>query len=366
MKKKIALITGINGQDGSYLAELLIDKGYDVHGTKRRSSTITTQKIKHLIDYSGGIEQKGLINIYHADLTDSSSLSRVIDLVNPDEIYNLAAQSHVAISFEEPEYTANSDALGVLRLLEIVRRKKKRIKFYQASTSELFGGVNGGPYSEISAIDPKSPYAASKAYAYYLVKQYREAYNMYAVNGILFNHESPRRGENFITRKITIGIANILKNKQNFITLGNLNAERDWGHAKEYVEAMYLMMQKKQPKDYVIGTGKRISIREFLIYAFETLGIKIKFFNKGIKEIARIHDIKIDKFKKTTQGKLKLPKLNKIVIKINPKLFRPLETQKLISNPSLANKELKWKSKVTIKSLIKEMIINDLNNNELS
>ena len=366
MKKKTALITGINGQDGSYLAEFLLKKGYDVHGTKRRSSTITTQKIKHLIDYSYGVEQKGKISIYHADLTDSSSLNRVIDLVEPDEIYNLAAQSHVAVSFEEPEYTANSDALGVLRILEIIKRKKRKykIKFYQASTSELFGGQEKKSLNENSLINPRSPYAAAKAYAYYLVKQYRDAYNIFCVNGILFNHESPRRGENFVTRKITRGITNILNGKQKYISLGNLNAKRDWGHAKEYVEAMYLMLQKKQPKDYVIGTGKSISIRQFIILSFNHLGIKIKFYNKGIKEFGKVINVDKNKFLKNTFKKYEIPKIGSILIKVDKKLFRPLETDNLTANNKFAYKELNWKPKIKIEDLIKDMVSNDIINDE--
>ena len=315
-KDKIALITGINGQDGSYLAEYLLQKGYEVHGTKRLASTINTQRIKHLIDYSAGTEQQGKIIIHHADLTDSSSLSRVVTLCEPTEIYNLAAQSHVAVSFEEPEYTANADALGVLRLLEIIRRERRNIKLYQASTSELFGGVNKGPYDENAVIDPRSPYAASKAYAYYLIKQYRMAYNLYAVNGILFNHESPRRGENFVTRKISRGVANILKGVQNYIALGNLNASRDWGHAKEYVIAMYLMMQQDKPEDYVISSGNTVTVRKFIEYCFISIGIELEFSGEGEMEIATVKKINNNSLKEFKNEINHFPRLGDILIRL--------------------------------------------------
>ena len=359
---KIALITGINGQDGSYLAEYLLQQGYVVHGTKRLASTINTQRIKHLIDYSAGTEQKGKIIIHHADLTDSSSLSRVVNLCQPTEIYNLAAQSHVAVSFEEPEYTANADALGVLRLLEIIRREKRNIKLYQASTSELFGGIHKGPYDENALIDPRSPYAASKAYAYYLIKQYRMAYNIYAVNGILFNHESPRRGENFVTRKISRGVAKILKGSQNHIALGNLNASRDWGHAKEYVVAMHLMMQQTKPEDYVIASGNSVTVRKFIDYCFKAIGIELEFSGESEREIGTVKKITKNssiEFKKQINH---FPKVGDILIRVDPKLFRPLEVENLEGNSLKAKNDLGWKAETSIEDLAKEMVISDLKN----
>jgi GDPmannose 4,6-dehydratase len=361
-KNKVALITGINGQDGSYLAELLLQKGYIVHGTKRISSTINTNRIKHLIDYSAGTEQKGKIFIHHADLTDSSSLSRVVSLCRPTEIYNLAAQSHVAVSFEEPEYTANVDALGVLRLLEIIRRDHKHIKLYQASTSELFGGINKGPYDENTTIDPRSPYAAAKAYSYYLIKQYRTAYNLYAVNGILFNHESPRRGENFVTRKISRGISKILRGSQDYIALGNLNAIRDWGHAKEYVLAMYLMMQKTTPEDYVISSGTSVTVRTFITYCFQSIGVVIDFSGKGKEEIGTV--IKVNKNSLIKNKKIKhYPKIGDILVRVDSNLYRPLEVEDLQGNSLKAKNDLGWEAKTSIEELAKEMVWSDLKNN---
>jgi len=359
-KDKIALITGINGQDGSYLAEHLLQQGYIVHGTKRLASTINTHRIKHLIDYSAGTEQQGKITIHHADLTDSSSLSRVVDLCKPTEIYNLAAQSHVAVSFEEPEYTANADALGVLRLLEIIRREKRDIKLYQASTSELFGGIHKGPYDENSLIDPRSPYAASKAYAYYLVKQYRMAYNIYAVNGILFNHESPRRGENFVTRKISRGISRILKESQTHIALGNLNASRDWGHAKEYVIAMNLMMLQTKPEDYVISSGNTVTVRKFIDYCFKSIGIELEFSGEGEREIGIVKKINknpLNEFKKEINH---FPKIGDILIRVDSKLFRPLEVENLKGNSLKAKNDLGWVAETSIEELAKEMVKADL------
>jgi GDPmannose 4,6-dehydratase len=361
-KNKTALITGINGQDGSYLAEYLLQQGYIVHGTKRLSSTINTGRIKHLVDYSAGTEQQGKIILHHADLTDSSSLSRVVNLCKPTEIYNLAAQSHVAVSFEEPEYTANADALGVLRLLEIIRREKNNIKLYQASTSELFGGVNKGPYDENALIDPRSPYAASKAYSYYLIKQYRMAYNIFAVNGILFNHESPRRGENFVTRKISRGISKILKGVQNHIALGNLDATRDWGHAKEYVVAMHLMMQQNKPEDYVIATGKSVTVREFINYCFNSIGIELKFSGKSEKEIGIVEKINENILNKFKDKITHVPNKGDILIRVDSKLFRPLEVESLTGNSMKAKQNLGWAAKTSIQNLAKEMVKHDLLN----
>jgi GDPmannose 4,6-dehydratase len=361
-KDKIALITGINGQDGSYLAEYLLKKGYIVHGTKRLSSTINTKRIQHLIDYSAGSEQQGEIILHHADLTDSSSMSRVVSLCKPTEIYNLGAQSHVAVSFEEPEYTANTDALGVLRLLEIIRREGKDIKLYQASTSELFGGRHKGPYDENSLIDPRSPYAASKAYAYFLIKQYRLAYNLYAVNGILFNHESPRRGENFVTRKISRGLSKILKGSQNHIALGNLNASRDWGHAKEYVIAMHLMMQQTKPEDYVISSDNSVTVRKFIDHCFKTVGLELEFSGEGEKEIGVVKKINKDSFRKFKKDIKHFPKIGDILIRVDSKLFRPLDVEKLEGNSLKAKNNLGWTAKTSIEDLAKEMVISDLKN----
>jgi GDPmannose 4,6-dehydratase len=355
MKK--ALITGVNGQDGSYLCELLLSKGYEVHGTKRRSSTITTGRISHLLDSTQGVDVGGRIILHHADVTDSSSINRIIDNIEPNEIYNLAAQSHVAVSFDEPEYTANSDALGVLRCLEAIRRRNSGIKFYQASTSELFGGQETTSYSELSPLNPRSPYAAAKAYAYYIVKQYREAYGIYAANGILFNHESPRRGENFVTKKITLGIARILEGSQKKILLGNLSAKRDWGHARDYVEAIWMVLQCDVPQDYVIATGKAYSIREFLSLAFSIVGIKIVFEGIGLYErgiVAEIDHNILDKYA-TTKIKLGCE-----LVAVNESYFRPLEVDHLVGDSSKARAELGWTPKTTFAELVEEMVLSDI------
>lgn len=337
-QSKVALITGITGQDGSYLAELLLQKGYEVHATLRRSSVFTTDRIEHFIDH------KNLFT-YHGDLTDSSNLHRLITEIRPHEIYNLGAQSHVAVSFEVPEYTADVDGLGVIRMLDAVRDLGPSCKFYQASTSELFGGIPGTePQNEVTPFYPKSPYGAAKLYAYWITVNYRESYNLFACNGILFNHESPRRGETFVTKKITKAVANIFKGKQDFLTLGNLDAKRDWGHAKDYVYAQWLILQQDKPEDYVIATGETHTVREFVEIAFREVGINIEWLGTGIDEVG------IDK------------STNKPLIKVDKKYFRPAEVELLLGDPTKAEKQLGWKRNVSFQELVSEMVEHDLNN----
>ena len=338
MKK--AIITGVTGQDGSYLAELLLDKGYEVHGIKRRTSSINTHRIDHL--YQDPHEMDLRLILHHGDMTDSSSLIRIIQEVQPDEIYNLAAQSHVLVSFEEPEYTANSDALGALRILEAIRilKMEKKVKYYQASTSELYGLSNQSPQTETTPFYPRSPYAVAKLYAHWITINYREAYGIYACNGILFNHESPVRGETFVTRKITRALVRIKLGLQKDLYLGNLNAKRDWGHAKDYVEMQWLMLQQNIPEDFVIATGTQHSVRDFVNIAGKELDMNISWKGKGLKEIG-ICD-------------------GKEIIKIDPRYFRPTEVETLLGDASKANKKLGWKPKITFKDLIKEMICEDL------
>ena len=340
MKNKVALITGITGQDGSYLAEFLLAKGYEVHGIKRRSSLINTHRIDHL--YQDPHEQNLNFILHHGDLTDATSLIRIIQEVQPDEIYNLAAQSHVAVSFEEPEYTANSDALGALRILEAIRilKLEKKTRYYQASTSELYGAVQEVPQNEKTPFYPRSPYGVSKLYAYWITVNYREAYGMYACNGILFNHESPVRGETFVTRKITRALARIKFGLQNNLYLGNLNALRDWGHAKDFVEAQWMMLQQKKPEDFVIATGKQYSVKDFVDLASKNLDMTIEWKGRGLKERG-IHK-------------------GKEIIKIDPKYFRPTEVDTLLGDASKAKKKLKWKPKISFKQLVKEMTDQDL------
>jgi len=341
MQKK-AFITGITGQDGAYLAEFLLKKGYKVHGLKRRSSLFNTARIDHL--YQDPHEEDQNFILHHGDLTDSSSLIRVIQEVQPDEIYNLAAQSHVAVSFEEPEYTANSDALGALRILEAIRTLglEKKTKFYQASTSELFGKVSETPQNENTPFHPRSPYAVAKLYAYWITINYREAYGMYACNGILFNHESPIRGETFVTRKITRALARIKLGLQDKLHLGNIDALRDWGHAKDYVEMQWLMLQQDNPDDFVISTGTQYSVRDFVNLAAKEIGINLKWEGEGINEIG----IDIDS--------------EKNIICIDPRYFRPTEVETLLGDSSKARKELGWSPKITFQELVKEMINYDL------
>ena len=339
--KKIALITGITGQDGSYLAEFLLEKGYDVHGIKRRTSLFNTDRIDHI--YQDPHEENRSFFLHHGDMTDSSSLIRIMQQVQPDEIYNLAAQSHVAVSFEEPEYTADSDALGTLRLLEAIRilGLEKKSRFYQASTSELYGKVQEVPQTETTPFYPRSPYAVAKLYAYWIVVNYREAYGMYACNGILFNHESPVRGETFVTRKITRALARIKLGLQDCLYLGNLDAKRDWGHAKDYVEVQWLMLQQEQAEDFVIATGKQYSVREFVNAAAEELGISITWKGKGEDE--KGYDIN-----------------GNCIVSVDPHYFRPTEVESLLGDSSKAREKLGWVPKTTFKELVTEMVREDL------
>jgi GDPmannose 4,6-dehydratase len=339
MKKK-ALIIGITGQDGSYLAELLLEKGYEVHGTMRRSSSFNTGRIDHLQDFVH--DDKNKIFMHYADLSDSSSLFHIIQKINPDEIYNLGAQSHVQVSFDIPEYTADVDGLGVVRLLESVRVINKKIKVYQASSSEMFGKVQETPQTEKTPFYPRSPYGCAKAYAFWIMKNYREAYGMFACNGILFNHESPRRGRNFVTRKITRTLCEIKLGRKQVLELGNLDAKRDWGYTKDYVEAMWLMMQQNKPEDYVIATGETASVRDFVDVCCKELGFDIVWEGKGTEEKG------IDK------------KTGKVIVKVNPYYFRPTEVDLLLGDPSKAKKDLGWEPKVKYKELAKLMIQEDL------
>ena len=334
---KIALVTGITGQDGSYLAEFLLEKGYVVHGIRRRASSFNTQRLDHLIEDSSIFEKQ--LFLHYGDMTDSSSLTRIVEQAQPDEVYNLAAQSHVHVSFDEPEYTADSDAVGTLRLLESIRMLKlsDNTRFYQASTSELYGLIQETPQSENTPFYPRSPYAVAKLYAYWITVNYREAYGMYACNGILFNHESPRRGEIFVTRKIVIGLVNISLGHQKVLRLGNLNALRDWGHARDYVDFMWRMLQQDKPKDYVAATGIQCSVRSFIETVSGFLNIEITWQGKGEREIG------IDQSGNT-------------IIKVDKKYFRPSEVDNLLGDASLAKKELGWEPKVNLKSLAKEMV----------
>jgi GDPmannose 4,6-dehydratase len=350
MKK--ALITGITGQDGAYLTEFLISKGYQVHGIKRRSSLFNTQRIDHL--YQDPHEKNLKVVLHYGDLTDSTNIIRIIQEIQPDEIYNLGAMSHVKVSFDSPEYTANVDGLGMLRILEAVRilGLTQKTKIYQASTSELYGLVQEVPQSEKTPFYPRSPYAVAKLYAYWITVNYREAYNMFAVNGILFNHESPLRGETFVTRKITRGVARIGLGLQDKVYLGNLDAQRDWGHAKDYVQAMWLMLQKDQPEDYVVATGITTKIRDFVQMCFAELGIIIEFSGQGLEEVAKIVQCNHLDFQ--------LP-IGKEVIGIDPRYFRPTEVDLLIGNPTKANTKLGWKPKYDLPALVKDMVWADIN-----
>jgi len=342
---KTALITGITGQDGAYLAEFLLKKGYTVHGLKRRTSLFNTDRIDHL--YQDRHEKNVRFFLHHGDMTDSSSLIRIIQQVQPDEIYNLAAQSHVAVSFEEPEYTANSDALGVLRLLEAIRilGLEKKTRFYQASTSELFGKVQEIPQKETTPFYPRSPYAVAKMYGYWIVVNYREAYGMYACNGILFNHESPVRGETFVTRKITRALARIKLGLQDSLYLGNMDAKRDWGHAKDYVEMQWLMLQQEQPEDFVIATGVQYSVRDFVNAAAKELGMQIRWEGQGAEE--KGYDAS-----------------GKCIVVVDPRYFRPTEVETLLGDPSKAKTKLGWTPKISFDELVAEMVCEDLKSAE--
>ncbi|HOV70733.1 MAG TPA: GDP-mannose 4,6-dehydratase [Dysgonamonadaceae bacterium] len=345
--KKTALITGITGQDGSYLAELLIEKGYEVHGTLRRSSSFNTGRIEHLYfeEWVRDMRQQRLVNLHYADMTDSSSLIRIIQNIQPDEIYNLAAQSHVKVSFDVPEYTAETDAVGTLRLLEAVRilGLENKTRIYQASTSELFGLVQEIPQRETTPFYPRSPYGVAKLYGFWITKNYRESYGMFAVNGILFNHESERRGETFVSRKITLAVARIAQGLQEKLYLGNLDAKRDWGYAKDYVECMWLMLQHDKPEDFVIATGKMHSVREFCTLAFAEIGIKLKWEGKGIEEKG------IDEA------------TGQVLVEVDPKYFRPAEVELLLGDPSKAKNVLGWNPKKTsLEDLVKLMVKHDM------
>lgn len=335
MKK--ALITGITGQDGSYLAEFLLEKGYEVHGIKRRSSSFNTERVDHLF------ENNPNFHLHHGDLTDSTNIIRIISEVKPNEIYNLGAQSHVQVSFETPEYTANSDALGTLRILEAIRilSMEKDVKFYQASTSEMFG-ASQPPQSENTPFYPRSPYGVAKLYGHWITKNYREAYGIFACSGILFNHESPRRGETFVTRKITLGLNAIANGEQDVLELGNLDAKRDWGHAKDFVKAMWLMLQQDVPEDYVVATGEQYSVRQFVEACAPYFGMDIKWVGSGLDEIG------ID----TNSGN--------VVIKINSRYFRPTEVESLLGDPALAKSNLGWKPEITFEELVKDMCTNGI------
>ncbi len=357
---KTALITGITGQDGAYLAELLLKKGYIVHGIKRRSSLFNTDRIDHLYQ-DPHVEHKNFI-LHYGDLTDSTNLIRIIQEVQPDEIYNLGAQSHVQVSFETPEYTANSDALGTLRILEAIRilGLAKKTRFYQASTSELYGLVQEVPQTEKTPFYPRSPYAVAKLYGYWITINYREAYGMYACNGILFNHESPIRGETFVTRKITRGVSQIIFGLRDKLYVGNINAQRDWGHAKDYVEAMHLMLQQDKPVDYVISTGVTTSVKDFITLAFSKAGIEIEFKGSGVDEKAYIKSLG----KLPANSVLTSAAVGKCVVEVDPRYFRPTEVELLIGDSSKAQKALGWKPKYTLEMLVEEMIASDLRHME--
>lgn len=348
---KTALITGITGQDGSYLADLLLEKGYTVHGVKRRTSLINTDRIDHLLEHS--YPHRDRFFTHYGDLTDSSNMIRIIQQVQPDEIYNLAAQSHVKVSFETPEYTANADGIGTLRLLEAVRllNMVEKTKIYQASTSELYGLVQEVPQKETTPFYPRSPYGVAKLYAYWITVNYREAYNMYACNGILFNHESPVRGENFVTRKITLGVAKIVTGIEDKIVLGNLSAKRDWGHAKDYVKAMWLMLQQDKPEDFVIATGRTTSIRDFLLMAFKCAGITIEFKGEGADETAVVTKSENPSYK---------VKPGQVVVAVDANYYRPTEVDLLIGDPAKAKEKLGWEPEFTLEQMVQEMVEGDI------
>ncbi len=351
-KQKVALITGVTGQDGSYLAEFLLEKGYIVHGIKRRASSFNTQRIDHI--YQDPHINNPHFNLHYGDLSDASNLMRIIKETQPDEIYNLGAQSHVAVSFESPEYTADVVGIGALRLLEAIRilGLEKKTRFYQASTSELFGLVHETPQRETTPFYPRSPYAVAKMYAYWIVVNYREAYGIFACNGILFNHESPRRGETFVTRKITRGLANIAQGLEKCLYMGNLDALRDWGHAKDYVRMQWLMLQQAQPEDFIIATGYQFSVRQFIEWSAAELGITLQFRGEGVNEVALVTDIQGDKAPAL--------KLGQIIIKIDPHYFRPAEVETLLGDPGKAKQKLGWVPEISAQEMCREMINHDL------
>ncbi len=350
MKK--ALITGVTGQDGSYLAELLLEKGYEVHGIKRRASSFNTQRVDHI--YQDPHETHKNFYLHYGDLTDSSNLTRLLQDIQPDEVYNLGAQSHVAVSFESPEYTADVDAMGTLRLLEAIRLLglEKKTRFYQASTSELYGKVQEIPQKETTPFYPRSPYAAAKLYAYWIVVNYRESYGMYACNGILFNHESPRRGETFVTRKITRGLANIAQGLESCLYMGNMNALRDWGHAKDYVRMQWMMLQQEAADDFVIATGVQYSVRQFIEWSAAELGISLRFEGEGVDEVAVVTAIEGDKAPAVKAGD--------VIVRVDPRYFRPAEVETLLGDPGKAKEKLGWTPQITTQDMCAEMVAEDL------
>ena len=350
MKKK-ALITGVTGQDGSYLAEFLLEKGYEVHGIKRRASSFNTQRIDHI--FQDPHEENKNFFLHYGDLTDSSNLTRILESVRPDEVYNLAAQSHVAVSFESPEYTADVDAIGTLRLLEAIRfLGLKGTKFYQASTSELFGLVQETPQRETTPFYPRSPYGVAKLYAYWITVNYRESYDMFACNGILFNHESPRRGETFVTRKITRGLSNIAQGLESCLYMGNLDAMRDWGHAKDYVRMQWMMLQTEKADDFVIATGVQYSVRQFIEWSSQELGIKLKFVGSGVDEVGIVVAVEGDSAPAV--------KVGDTIIRVDPKYYRPAEVETLLGDPAKARDVLGWEPVITVQEMCSEMVAEDL------
>ncbi len=352
MTKKVALITGITGQDGSYLAEFLLEKGYVVHGIKRRASSFNTQRIDHI--YQDPHIENANFKLHYGDLTDTSNLVRIIQETQPDEIYNLGAQSHVAVSFESPEYTADVDAMGTLRILEAIRilGLEKKTRFYQASTSELYGLVQETPQKETTPFYPRSPYAVAKMYAYWITVNYREAYGIYACNGILFNHESPRRGETFVTRKITRGLCNIAQGLETCLYMGNIDALRDWGHARDYVRMQWMMLQQEQPEDFVIATGVQFTVRQFIEWSAGELGITLKFEGDGVDQKAIVAEIESDKAPAL--------KLGDVVMQIDPRYFRPTEVETLLGDPTKAKLKLGWVPEITVQEMCAEMVAADL------
>jgi len=353
MPKKVALITGVTGQDGSYLAEFLLKKGYEVHGIKRRASSLNTQRIDKIYQ-DPHLEHKNFF-LHYGDLTDSSNLTHILQKTQPDEVYNLGAQSHVAVSFEAPEYTGEVDGMGTVRLLEAIRLLglEKKTRFYQASTSELYGLVQETPQTEKTPFYPRSPYAAAKLYAYWITVNYREAYGMYACNGILFNHESPRRGETFVTRKITRAIANISQGLESCLYLGNMDALRDWGHAKDYVRMQWMMLQQEQAQDFVIATGKQISVREFVRMSAAGAGIELEFSGTGVNEIATVS--------KVTGDHAPSVKAGDVIVQVDPRYFRPTEVESLLGDPTKAKTELGWEPEISVETMCAEMVAHDLN-----
>jgi GDPmannose 4,6-dehydratase len=349
---KTALITGITGQDGSYLAEFLLEKGYEVHGIKRRASMFNTQRIDHIYQDRHSDHQR--LKLHYGDLSDTSNLTRLLAEVQPDEVYNLGAQSHVAVSFEVPEYTADVDAIGALRLLEAIRflGMEKRTRFYQASTSELYGLVQEVPQRETTPFHPRSPYAVAKLYAYWITVNYREAYGMYACNGILFNHESPRRGETFVTRKITRGLANIAQGLEDCLYMGNIDALRDWGHAKDFVRMQWMMLQQDVPEDFVIATGAQYAVREFITWAAAELGIALEFRGAGVDEVAVVAAV--------TGNKAPAVRFGDVIVRIDPRYFRPAEVETLLGDPSKAKAKLGWAPEITAQQMCAEMVAEDL------